>query len=620
LDRRTGNGPKNKWNTTMNEVESLHSKANNRLLGSPPKIGIRPTIDGRRRGVRESLEEQTMQMARGVTDFLSSNLRHANGLTVECVIADSCIGGVAEAAQAADKFAREGVGISITVTPCWCYGSETMDMDPLIPKAVWGFNGTERPGAVYLAAVMAGHAQKGLPAFSIYSHDVQDTGDTTIPADVQEKLLRFCRGGLAVAAMRGKSYLAMGGVSMGIAGSIVDQDFFEAYLGMRVETVDMSEFSRRLEEGIYDPAEFERALSWVKDHCPEGKEYNPPPNQRSRERKDAEWEISVKMALIARDLMVGNPRLDDLGFGEEALGRNAIVSGFQGQRQWTDHNPNGDFLEAILTTSFDWNGIRQPYIVATENDALNGVSMLFGHLLTGTAQIFADVRTYWSPKAVKRVSGYALDGRASGGILHLINSGPAALDGTGQQERDGQPVMKPWWEIEPAEAIRCLEATTWHASITEYFRGGGWSTRYRTRGGMPMTMCRLNLVKGLGPALQIAEGYSIDLPDEVHQVLDERTNPSWPTTWFAPNLTGSGSFRDVYSVMSNWGANHCALSYGHIGADLITLASMLRIPVYMHNIPGEKPFRPHAWAAFGAMDPIGADYRACANYGPVYGI
>ncbi|MGB3715518.1 MAG: L-fucose isomerase [Candidatus Promineifilaceae bacterium] len=604
----------------MTEIESLHSNAKNRLLGSPPKIGIRPTIDGRRRGVRESLEEQTMQMALGVADFLSTNLRHADGLPVECVIADSCIGGVAEAAQAAEKFAREGVGVSITVTPCWCYGSETMDMDPLIPKAVWGFNGTERPGAVYLAAVMAGHAQKGLPAFSIYSHDVQDAGDTTIPADVQEKLLRFSRGGLAVATMRGKTYLAMGGVSMGIAGSIVDQDFFEAYLGMRVETIDMSEFSRRLEEGIYDPAEFERALSWVKDHCPEGKEYNPPSNQRSRERKDAEWEISVKMALIARDLMVGNPHLDDLGFGEEALGRNAIVSGFQGQRQWTDHNPNGDFLEAILTTSFDWNGIRQPYIVATENDALNGVSMLFGHLLTGTAQIFADVRTYWSPEAVKRVSGHALDGRASGGILHLINSGPATLDGTGQQERDGQPVMKPWWEIEPAEAIRCLEATTWHASITEYFRGGGWSTRYRTRGGMPMTMCRLNLVKGLGPALQIAEGYSIDLPDEVHQVLDERTNPSWPTTWFAPNLTASGSFHDVYSVMSNWGANHCAISYGHIGADLITLASMLRIPVYMHNIPGEKSFRPHAWAAFGALDPMGADYRACANYGPVYGV
>jgi L-fucose isomerase len=604
----------------MSEFITKINPPHNRLIGSPPKIGIRPAIDGRRQGVRESLEEQTMKMARNVATFLSANLRHADGLTVECVIADSTIGGVAEAARTAEKFAREGVGLSITVTPCWCYGSETMDMDPLIPKAVWGFNGTERPGAVYLAAVMAGHAQKGLPAFSIYSHDVQDAGDESIPADVQEKLLRFARGGLAVATMRGNSYLAMGGVSMGIAGSIVDQSFFEEYLGMRAETIDMSEFTRRLEEGIYDPQEYERALSWVKANCPEGKDYNPLKNQRSRERKDEEWETSVKMALIARDLMVGNPRLVELGFGEEALGHNAIAGGFQGQRQWTDHHPNGDFLEAILSTSFDWNGIRQPYIIATENDALNGASMLFGHLLTGTAQIFADVRTYWSAESVKRVSGYELDGRAAGGILHLINSGPAALDGTGQQEQAGQPLMKPWWQITPEEANHCLSATTWHASITEYFRGGGWSTRYRTRGGMPMTMCRLNLVKGLGPALQIAEGYSIDLPDEVHSILDERTNPSWPTTWFVPNLTGSGPYRDVYSVMSNWGANHGAISYGHIGADLITLAAMLRIPVYMHNVAEEKLFRPHVWAAFGATDPLGSDFRACANFGPVYGL
>jgi L-fucose isomerase len=559
-----------------------------------------------------------MQMAQNVAAFLSANLRHPNGLPVECVIADSCIGGVAEAAQTAEKFAREGVGVSLTVTPCWCYGSETMDMDPNIPKAVWGFNGTERPGAVYLAAVMAGHAQKGIPAFSIYGRDVQDAGDTTIPQDVQEKLLRFARAGLAVAAMRGKSYLAMGGVSMGIAGSIVDQPFFEDYLGMRVETVDMSEFTRRIAENIYDPDEFDRALAWVKENCPEGKDYNPPENQRSRERLDEEWELSIKMALITRDMMVGNPRLAELGFGEEAHGHNAIAGGFQGQRQWTDHNPNGDFMEAILTTSFDWDGIRQPYMVATENDALNGVSMLFGHLLTGAAQIFADVRTYWSPESVKRVSGYELTGKAANGILHLINSGPATLDGTGQQEQDGQPVMKPWWEITPEDAQNCLEATTWHASITEYFRGGGWSSRYRTRGGMPMTMCRLNLVKGLGPALQIAEGYSVDLPDEVHDILDERTNPTWPTTWFAPILTGSGPFRDVYSVMSHWGANHGAISYGHIGADLITLASMLRIPVYMHNVPEEKVYRPHAWAAFGAMEPQGADFRACANFGPLY--
>ena len=590
----------------------------NRLIGGMPKIGIRPTIDGRRKGVRESLEEQTMGMARATADFLTKNLRHANGLPVECVIADTCIGGVAEAAQAAAKFSREGVGASITVTPCWCYGSETMDMDPYIPKAVWGFNGTERPGAVYLAAVLAGHSQKGLPAFSIYGRDVQDSGDSSIPEDVQEKLLSFARASLVVATLRGKSYLAMGGVSMGIAGSIVDQAFFENYLGMRVESADMSEFTRRLEERIYDPEEFERALSWVKENCREGEDYNPPENQRTREQKDEDWETSVKMALIARDLMVGNARLSDVGFGEEALGHNAIAGGFQGQRQWTDHYPNGDFMEAILNSSFDWDGIREPYILATENDALNGVSMLLGHLLTGTAQIFADVRTYWSPGSVKRVTGYELSGRAADGILHLINSGPAALDAIGQQEIEGQPAIKPFWEIAPEEVERCLEATTWHAGITEYFRGGGWSTRFKTRGGVPVTMSRINLIHGLGPALQIAEGYTIDLPEEVHNALDERTNPTWPTTWFVPNLTGGGPFRDVYTVMNNWGANHGAISYGHIGANLITLAAMLRIPVYMHNVPEETIFRPSTWTAFGAMDPLGADFRACANFGPLY--
>ena len=590
----------------------------NRLIGDIPKIGIRPTIDGRRKGVRESLEEQTMGMARATADFLTKNLRHANGLSVECVIADTCIGGVAEAAQAAAKFSREGVGASITVTPCWCYGSETMDMDPYIPKAVWGFNGTERPGAVYLAAVLAGHSQKGLPAFSIYGRDVQDSGDSSIPEDVQEKLLSFARASLVVATLRGKSYLAMGGVSMGIAGSIVDQAFFENYLGMRVESVDMSEFTRRLEERIYDPEEFDRALSWVKENCREGEDYNPPENQRTREQKDEDWETSVKMALIARDLMVGNPRLSDVGFGEEALGHNAIAGGFQGQRQWTDHYPNGDFMEAILNSSFDWDGIREPYILATENDALNGVSMILGHLLTGTAQIFADVRTYWSPGSVKRVTGHELSGRAADGILHLINSGPAALDAIGQQEIEGQPAIKPFWEIAPEEVERCLEATTWHAGITEYFRGGGWSTRFKTRGGVPVTMSRINLIHGLGPALQIAEGYTIDLPEEVHNALDERTNPTWPTTWFVPNLTGGGPFRDVYTVMNNWGANHGAISYGHIGANLITLAAMLRIPVYMHNVPEETIFRPSTWTAFGAMDPLGADFRACANFGPLY--
>ena len=603
----------------MADFEIKMSPPLNRLIGELPRIGIRPAIDGRQKGVREMLEDTTLEMARNVAAFLSANLRHANGLPVECVIADTCIGGVVEAAQCAAKFAKEGVGVSITVTPCWCYGAETMDMDPLVPKAVWGFNGSNRPGAVYLAAVLAAHAQKGLPAFGIYGRDVQDLGDTAIPEDVQGKLLRFARAGLSVAWMRGKSYAAMGGVSMGIAGSIVDQPFFESYLGMRVESIDMSEFTRRIDEEIFDKEEYERAMSWVKANCPEGKDYNDVKHTRSRAQKDQDWAISVKMALIARDLMVGNPRLAGLGYAEEAQGRNAIAGGFQGQRQWTDHFPNGDFMEAILNSSFDWNGIRQPYIFATENDALNGVSMLFGHLLTGTAQIFADVRTYWSPTAVKRVTGYDLTGRAAGGFLHLINSGPAALDATGQQEIDSQPAMKPFWQITPQEVKRCLGATTWHAGMTEYFRGGGWSTRFRTRGEMPITMCRLNLVKELGPALQIAEGYTIDLPDDVHHTLDKRTNPTWPTTWFVPNTTGSGPFRDVYSVMNNWGANHGALSYGHIGADLITLAAMLRIPVYMHNVPEEKVYRPHAWTAFGTLDLEGADFRACANFGPLYG-
>ena len=591
----------------------------NRLIGSMPKIGIRPTIDGRRRGVRESLEEQTMNMAKNVAAFLSENLRHANGLPVECVIADTCIGGVAEAAHCAEKFAREGVGVSLTVTPCWCYGSETMDMDPLIPKAVWGFNGTERPGAVYLAAVLAGHSQKGLPAFGIYGRDVQDSDDTSIPEDVQEKLLRFARAGLAVATMRGKSYVSMGGVSMGIAGSIVDQDFFETYLGMRVEAIDMSEFIRRINENIYDPVEFNEALKWVKANCKEGQDVNPSEQQRSREQKDKDWEVSVKMAMIARDLLIGNPRLAEIGFGEEALGHNGIAAGFQGQRHWTDFMPNGDFLEAILNSSFDWNGIRQPYIVATENDSLNGTCMLFGHLLNGSAQIFSDVRTYWSADAIERVTGYRPTGLAENGVLHLINSGPSALDGTGQQEVDGKPVMKPWWNVTAEDATKCLEATEWCASITEYFRGGGWSTDFVTRGGMPVTLSRLNLIKGLGPVLQLAEGFVVELPAKVHDTLDTRTNSTWPTTWFVPRTTGSGVFRDPYSVMNAWGANHGAFSYGHIGADLITLASMLRIPVYMHNIPEEKIFRPSTWNAFGTNDLESADFRACQNFGPLYG-
>jgi L-fucose isomerase len=591
----------------------------NRLLGDMPKIGIRPTIDGRLGGVRESLEDQTMGMARRVAAFLTENLRHYNGLPVECVIADSTIGGVAEAARCAEQFRKAGVGVSLTVTPCWCYGSETMDMDPELPKAVWGFNGTQRPGAVYLAAVSAAHNQKGLPVFTIYGHDVQDPGDESIPADVQEKLLRFARAGLAVANMRGKSYLGMGGVSMGIAGSIVNHDLFERFLGMRVEQIDMVEFVRRMEGGIYDPEEYARAYAWVRENCREGKDYNAPDKQHSREQKDEDWAKSVKMALIARDLMIGNPRLAELGYGEEANGHNALASGFQGQRQWTDFLPNGDFLEAILCSSFDWNGIRPPLIVATENDALNGASMLLGHLLTNAAMIFADVRTYWSPEAVKRVTGHQLGGQAAGGILHLINSGPATLDGTGRQTRSGEPAMKPYWEITPEEAEACLEATSWHAGSLGYFRGGGWSTRFTTRGGMPVTMCRINLVQGLGPAMQIAEGWTVELPEDVHAVLNERTDPTWPTTWFVPRTTGSGPFRDVYTVMNNWGANHGAIGYGHFGADLVSLCAMLRLPVYMHNLPEEDMFRPSAWTMFGANEPMGADFRACANFGPLYG-
>lgn len=590
----------------------------NRYKESLPRIGIRPTIDGRLGGVRESLEEQTMQMAKNAAKLLSDNLKHSDGSRVECVISDTTIGGVAEAAACAEQFKRENVGVSLTVTPCWCYGSETIDMDPAIPKAVWGFNGTERPGAVYLAAALAGHTQKGIPAFGIYGKDVQNAGDTEIPEDVKEKLLRFAKAGLAVATMKGKSYLAVGSVSMGIAGSIVQEDFFQRFLGMRNEYVDMSEMKRRIDENIYDEEEFKKALKWVKDNCREGEDLNPAPNQQSRDEKDKTWEDVVKMTLIMRDLMTGNPKLAEKGFGEEALGRNAIVSGFQGQRHWTDHLPNGDFMEAILNSSFDWNGIRQPYMVATENDSLNGVVMLFGHLLTDTAQIFADVRTYWSPDSVKNATGYQLEGLAEKGIIHLINSGSATLDGTGRQTKDGKPAMKPFWEITNEEAKACLEATTWYPGIREYFRGGGYSSGYLSKGGMPVTMSRINLVHGLGPVLQLAEGYSVDIPLEVHKKLDERTNPTWPTTWFAPKINGKGAFADVYTVMAKWGANHGAISYGHVGADLITLASMLRIPVCMHNVEEDKIFRPSSWDSFG-MDKEGSDYRACDVYGPLYG-
>ncbi len=589
-----------------------------RNWGELPKVGIRPTIDGRRRGVRESLEVQTMNMANAAAKLISETLRHPNGEPVECVIADTCIGGIREAAACAEKFAKAGVGVSLTVTPCWCYGSETMDMNPHLPKAVWGFNGTERPGAVYLAAVLAAHSQKGLPAFGIYGHDVQDSDDTSIPDDVREKLLRFTKAGLAVATMKGKAYLSMGSVSMGIAGSIVEADFFQEFLGMRNEYVDLSEFVRRIDEEIYDKEEFEKALAWVKVNCKEGKDINAPEAQQTREQKDANWEYVVKMVLIGRDLMIGNPKLAEIGFGEEALGHYAIASGFQGQRHWTDHFPNGDFLEAILNSSFDWNGLREAFTVATENDCLNGVSMLFGHLLTNTAQVFSDVRTYWSPEAVKRVTGKELTGDAANGIIHLINSGSAALDGSGQQSIDGKPAMKPFWEISQEETDACLTATTWDPADAGYFRGGGYSSCFRTKGEMPVTMVRLNLVKGIGPVLQIAEGVTCDLPEDMTKILEDRTSPTWPTTWFAPRLTGEGAFTDVYSVMANWGANHGAFCYGHVGADFITLAAMLRIPVNMHNVPKEKIFRPSTWNAFGTENAEAADYRACSALGPVY--
>lgn len=586
-----------------------------------PKIGIRPIIDGRQGGIRESLEDKTMMLANAVANLISSNVKNGDGSPVECVIADSTIGRVAEAARCAEKFEKCGVGATISVTSCWCYGSETMDMHPYWPKAVWGFNGTERPGAVYLAAVLAAHAQKGLPAFGIYGHDVQDLEDNTIPSDVAEKILRWARAAQAVATMRGKSYLSVGNVAMGIAGSIANADFMQEYLGIRAEQVDMTEILRRMEEGIYDKAEYEKAIAWVKKYCVpnEGEDIgNRDVKKKDRAGKDADWEFVTKMTMIIRDLMTGNEKLLDAGFKEESLGHNAIASGFQGQRQWTDFKPNGDFSEALLNTSFDWNGRREPYVVATENDTCNGLTMLLEHLLTNRSAIFSDVRTYWSPEAVKRVTGKELTGRASGGIIHLINSGATTLDGTGRcADAEGNPVMKPYWEMTDKEVEDCLAATTWYPANRDYFRGGGFSSNFLTKGGMPVTMARINIVKGLGPVLQLAEGWTVDIDPEIHKVIDKRTDPTWPTTWFVPRLCDKPAFKDVYSVMNNWGANHGAISFGHIGADLITLASMLRIPVCMHNVESDQIFRPAAWNAFG-MDKEGADFRACATFGPLY--
>ncbi len=595
------------------------NKPVNRLNNELPKVGIKPVIDGRRNGVRESLEEPIMAMAQSVAELITAALRHPCGLPVECVLSDTTIGGVAEAVRCAEKFRRENVGAILHVTRCWCYAAEIMDMDPFVPKAIWGFNGTKKPGAVYLAGAMAAHDQKGLPCFKIYGRDVQDETDFSIPEDVKEKILRFVKSALALSTMRDTAYLSMGGVSMGIGGSIVDAGFFQQYLGMRNEYVDMTEFVRRIDREIYDRREYALALKWVKENCEEMDDPNPEEIREAAEIKEKNWETVVKMALIARDLMIGNDTLKDIGYMEEAEGHNALASGFQGQRQWTDHFPNGDFMEAILNSSFDWNGIRQPFIVATENDSLNGASMLFGHLLTGAAQIFADVRTFWSPEAILRVSGTRLTGPGEQGFIYLTNSGAAALDGAGLQEIEGKPAMKPHWEIAPNEAAACVRETKWGSGKLVTFRGGGFSSSYESRGGMPMTMIRLNMVKNLGPVLQVAEGESIDLPKKVRDEIVGRTDPTWPRTFFAPRLTGAGAFRDVYAVMNRWGSNHCSLSYGHIGADLITLASMLRIPVAMHNIEEEQIFRPAAWDSFGTDGLEGADFRACSAYGPLYG-
>ncbi len=595
--------------------------AETRLIGSYPVIGIRPTIDGRRGKikVRESLEDQTMNMAKSAAKLIEENVFYSNGEHVKVIIADTTIGRVAEAAACEDKFKKAGVDITLTVTPCWCYGAETMDMNPLTIKAVWGFNGTERPGAVYLASVLATHAQKGLPAFGIYGHEVQEADDTSIPADVQEKILRFARAAVAVATMRGKSYLQIGSVTMGIGGSISSPEFFEEYLGMRVESVDEVEIIRRMEKGIYDEKEYQKALKWVKEKCKPDFDKNPKEMQKTAAEKEKDWEFTAKMACIIKDLYNGNKNLPK-GCEEEAVGHNAIVGGFQGQRQWTDFYPNCDFPESILNSSFDWNGAREPYILGTENDTLNATSMLFMKLLTGRAQMFADVRTYWSGEAVKRVTGYEIEGKAkeADGFIHLINSGACCVDACGEvKDERGNAIMKKWWEVTDKDIDTMMNATTWPYADLGYFRGGGYSSRFVTRAEMPATMIRLNLIKGLGPVLQIVEGWTVKLPDEVTDKLWKRTDYTWPCTWFTPRVTGKGAFKSAYDVMNNWGANHGAISYGHIGADLITMCSMLRIPVCMHNVDEKDIYRPAAWNAFG-MDKEGQDYRACAAYGPLY--
>ena len=589
------------------------------------KIGIRPVIDGRQFGIRESLEEQTMNMAKAAAELITSKVRHASGEPVECVIADSTIGGIAESAACNEKFSKENVVATLTVTPCWCYVTTVIDENPNTIKAIWGFNGTERPGAVFLAAAMSAYAQIGMPCFSIYGHDVKDADDKTIPEDVEDKILRFARCAAAVGDIRNKSYVNIGAVAMGIAGSYCNEDFFRSYLGMHPEWVDMTEIIRREKLGIYDKDEYEKALAWIKANCKEGIDINPTDGMfykrtvLSPEEKEENWQFIAKMTCIVMDIMKGNPKLAEMGWLEEAKGRNAVMGGFQGQRNWTDFMPNADFTEAILNTTFDWNGKREPIPFATENDGLNGVTLLLLHEITSKAAIFADVRTYWSPDAVERVTGWKPDGVAENGFIHLINSGAAALDGTGAcLNENGENCMKNWWDMTDKDIDACLKATTWPCANLGYFRGGGFSSSYSTKGVMPCTFARVNLIKGLGPAIQIVEGYTVELPENVNKILLERTDKTWPSTWFTPILTGKDSFKDVYSVMANWGANHGAFVYGHVGADLITLASMLRIPVSLHNISEERIYRPHAWTAFGTKDLEGADYRACANYGSLY--
>ena len=447
-------------------------------------------------------------------------------------------------------------------------------------------------------------------------------GTSGITEDVKEKILRFARCALVVGQLKNKAYVSIGSVAMGIGGSFLDANRMQKYFGIRAEWVDMTEILRRIELNIYDKTEYEKEIAWIKKNCKEGEDFNDGAwGQKAftREELDRQWEFVAKMTLIVKDIMLGNVKLNELGRHEEALGRNAIFGGFQGQRMWTDYKPNGDYTEAILNSTFDWNGKKQPLILATESDNCNGLTMLFENLLTGRASIFADVRTYWSKEAVERVTGWTAEGRAADGFIHLLNSGAAALDGTGaSKDEKGNSIMKEWWKVTEKDIGEMLEATRFSPANRGYFRGGGFSSTYSTKGEMPVTLARVNMVDGIGYTMQIAEGWTVDLPEQVDKILLNRTDPTWPSTWFVPRLNTTNAFSSVYNVMSNWGANHGAFCYGHIGAELITLASMYRIPVSLHNIEEQDIYRPHAWSAFGTKDLESADYRACAHYGELY--